>query len=106
MADCVRGHYLSLPQYERCFQMPRVHHDPPYEAEHATYMKDQVEEMVAEVYTAQERMFDDFCRKLDATYYPLNNNIGWLSKFMEELAESGLHSFHYHRQQKQITKRE
>ena len=41
--------------------------------------------MVTEVVTAQERMFDDFYRKLDATYYPLNNNIAWLTKFMEEL---------------------
>ena len=41
--------------------------------------------MVTEVVIAQERMFDDFYRKLDATYYPLNNNIGWFRKFMEEL---------------------
>ncbi|KAF3569431.1 hypothetical protein DY000_02014944 [Brassica cretica] len=67
------------------FQMPKVHLDPPYPTKPVTSRKYQVEEMIAEVYTAQERMFDDFCRSLDATYYPLNNSIRWLRKCMEEL---------------------
>lgn len=43
------------------------------------------EDMIDDIVTAHERMFDDFCRRLYATCYPLNNNIGWLSKCMEEL---------------------
>lgn len=35
--------------------------------------------------TAQERMFDEFYKKIDAIYFPLSNSIGWLHTCMEEL---------------------
>lgn len=85
MVDIMGGFYMSLPKYERCFQMPRDYHDPCYHHKPKTYRRDQVEDMIDDIVTAHERMFDDFCRRLYATCYPLNNNIGWLSKCMEEL---------------------
>ncbi|KAG2251092.1 hypothetical protein Bca52824_081228 [Brassica carinata] len=38
-----------------------------------------------DIATANDRMFDEFYRKIDAIYFPLSNSIASLSQRMEEL---------------------
>ena len=47
--------------------------------------KDHVEELIANIATTNCRTFDEFYKKIDAIYFPLNNSIAPLSHRMEEL---------------------
>ncbi|KAG2328635.1 hypothetical protein Bca52824_011363 [Brassica carinata] len=84
VADTLGGRYQSLPQYERCFEMPRVHPTPPYLPEANTYTRDLVKDLIEDVFKAQDRIFDEFYKKIDAIYFPLDNSVSWLSKCMDE----------------------
>ncbi|KAF2587763.1 hypothetical protein F2Q70_00038935 [Brassica cretica] len=46
-----------------------------------------LEEMIAGVYTSQEVNMDDFNRRLDEIYYPLDIQISWVHKCIENLGE-------------------
>ncbi|KAL0723121.1 hypothetical protein Bca4012_037720 [Brassica carinata] len=49
VADTLGGRYQSLPQYERCFEMPRVHPTPPYLPEANTYTRDLVKDLIENI---------------------------------------------------------
>ncbi|KAF2586593.1 hypothetical protein F2Q70_00036436 [Brassica cretica] len=51
------------------------------------YTKDEMNEMFYGVCGAQEKNEGDFQMKLDGVYYPLNDNISWLTTFMEEMRQ-------------------
>uniref|UniRef100_M4FBX7 Uncharacterized protein n=1 Tax=Brassica campestris TaxID=3711 RepID=M4FBX7_BRACM len=58
MADKSGGKYLSLLQYEGCFQMPGVRppvHYPPARS----YSKDNIEELLNDISTSKNIMFDE-----------------------------------------------
>lgn len=91
MENILGGCYLSLPQYEGSFQMPRVHPTPDFPPGHATYNIDHVKELIIDVSTAYDRMIDEFYKNVDAIYFSLNNSIAWYQKYGRARAESGLH---------------
>ncbi|KAF2546962.1 hypothetical protein F2Q70_00021716 [Brassica cretica] len=84
MADSAEGKYMSLPQYERCFHLPRVlhpiHYPPP-----SSYNKDNIEELLNNISISRRKMFDEFYEKIDDVYFPLVNPIAGLESRMKEL---------------------
>ncbi|KAF3593258.1 hypothetical protein DY000_02021883 [Brassica cretica] len=48
---------------------------------------DEINEMFYGVCGAQEKNAGDFQMKLDGVYYPLNDNISWLTTWMEEMRQ-------------------
>ena len=70
MDDKSGGKYLSLPQYEGCFQMPGVRppvHYPPA----SSYNKDNIEELLNDISTSRNKMFDEFYENIDDVYFPM-----------------------------------
>ncbi|KAF3502469.1 hypothetical protein F2Q69_00041784 [Brassica cretica] len=51
------------------------------------YTKDEINEMFYGVCGAQEKSEGDFQMELDGVYYPLNDNISWLTTCMEEMRQ-------------------
>ncbi|WZZ60425.1 hypothetical protein YC2023_060532 [Brassica napus] len=49
------------------------------------YTKDEINEMFYGVCGEQEKNKEDFQMKLDGVYYPLNDNISWLTTCMDEV---------------------
>ena len=69
--------YLCLPGHARLFTQTKLVPE--------IYSKDEINEMLYGVCGAQGRNEDDFQIKLDGVYYPLNDNISWLTTCMEEM---------------------
>ncbi|KAL0773207.1 hypothetical protein Bca101_038358 [Brassica carinata] len=70
--ECAEGMvsvYLSLPRYN-------VHQRRQPDPEQLV-TKDMHEDMIAGVYTSQERMMEDTNGRLDVIYYPIGSIIGW-----------------------------
>ena len=70
--ECAEGMvsvYLSLPRYN---VQQRRQPDPKQ-----LVTKDMHEDMIAGVYTSQERMMEDTNGRLDVIYYPIVSIIGW-----------------------------
>ncbi|KAL0802660.1 hypothetical protein Bca101_057836 [Brassica carinata] len=72
--------YLSLPQYNGQFKMRKP------DSRHLVTNR-MLEEVIAGVYTSQERMMDDNNERLDGIYYPLDGSIGWTNKCINDLKE-------------------
>ena len=88
MADISGGQYLSLPQYEGCFQMPGVHPTTPLipSPEEDKYTKDEVMEIMQKVMTDQDMMYDKIHQTMDRLFYPLHKIIASIRKTMEEVS--------------------
>lgn len=76
---------VNLQHYEGCFQMHGVQHTTSYPPEPATNSTNHVEDLIAYISKANDRMFDKFYRKIGAINFSLSNSIASLSKSMEEL---------------------
>ncbi|KAF3535391.1 hypothetical protein F2Q69_00023147 [Brassica cretica] len=68
--------YLCLTEHARSFTQTKIVPE--------IYTKDEISEMFYGVCGAQEKHEGDFRMKLDGVYYPLNDNISWLTTCMEE----------------------
>ena len=106
MADSAGGKYLSLPQYERCFHLPRIlhpiHYPPP-----SSYNKDNIEELLNDISISRRKMFDEFYEKIDDVYFPLVYPIAELESRMKELKlKVDLAHKTIHMQQLEVTKGE
>ncbi|KAF3497092.1 hypothetical protein DY000_02053310 [Brassica cretica] len=71
--------YLCLPEHARLFTQTKLVPE--------IYSKDEINEMLYGVCGAQGKNEDDFQIKLDGVYYPLNDNISWLTTCMEEMRD-------------------
>ncbi|KAF3534930.1 hypothetical protein DY000_02041366 [Brassica cretica] len=71
--------YLCLPEHARLFTQTKLVPE--------IYTKDDINEMFYGVCEAQEKNEGDLQMKLDGLYYPLNYNISWLTKCMEEMRQ-------------------
>ena len=71
--------YLCLPEHARSFTQNKLVPE--------IYPKDEINEMFYGVCGAQEKNEGDFQIKFDGMYYPLNDNISWLTTCMEEMRQ-------------------
>ena len=71
--------YICLPEHERSFTQTKL---VP-----AIYTKDEINEMLYGICGAQGKNEDDFQKKLDGVYYPLNDNISWLTTCLDEMRQ-------------------
>ncbi|KAF3538702.1 hypothetical protein F2Q69_00021626 [Brassica cretica] len=71
--------YLCLQEHARSFTQIKLVPE--------IYIKDEINEMFYVVCGAQEKNEGDFQMKLDGVYYPLNDNISWLTTCMEEMMQ-------------------
>ena len=56
MADILESRYRSLPEYEGCFKMLGFHPTPSYPPELATYSRDHIRDLIADIFIAWDRM--------------------------------------------------
>ncbi|KAG5398139.1 hypothetical protein IGI04_019953 [Brassica rapa subsp. trilocularis] len=71
--------YLCLREHARSFTQNKLVPE--------IYTKDEIKEMFYGVCGAQENNEGDFQMKFDGVYYPLNDNISWLTTCMEEMRQ-------------------
>ncbi|KAF3549083.1 hypothetical protein DY000_02006987 [Brassica cretica] len=71
--------YICLPEHDISFTQTKLVPD--------IYTKDEINEMFYGVCGDQEKNKEDFQMKLDGVYYPLNDNISWLTTCMEEMRQ-------------------
>ena len=56
-------------------------------AEQATYIKAEIDELVADIYRAMRTTYDYHSKRLDDIYYPFNNNISWLTTRTDDMKQ-------------------
>ncbi|KAF3535505.1 hypothetical protein F2Q69_00023238 [Brassica cretica] len=71
--------YVCLPEHASSFTQTKLVPE--------IYTKDEINEMFYGVCGAKEKYESDFQMKLDGVYYPLNDNISWLTRCMEEMRQ-------------------
>ncbi|KAF3534152.1 hypothetical protein DY000_02039936 [Brassica cretica] len=71
--------YICLPKHEKSFIQTKLVPE--------IYTKDEISEMLYGICGAQGKKEDDFQMKLDGVYYPLNDNISWLTTCLEEMRQ-------------------
>ncbi|KAF3568671.1 hypothetical protein DY000_02015860 [Brassica cretica] len=69
--------YICLPEHANLFTQTKLVPE--------IYTKDEINEMFYGVCGEQENNKEAFQMKLDGVYYPLNDNISWLTTCMEEM---------------------
>lgn len=71
--------YICLPE--------RAEGYTPYTPQSDTYTKDEIDQMIQGICGAQGRLEDDFYRNIEDVYFPINDNIGWLTTLTYEMKQ-------------------
>lgn len=76
----MNGHiHICLPEYAERTTKTMLEPD--------TYIKAEIDDMVQGIYRAQELSQDDYYKRLDDVYNPINNIIIWLTTQMDEMKQ-------------------
>lgn len=71
MVDISGGKYMSLPQYERCFQMPRISPTPTPSPEEDRYTRNEVMEIMKKAMVDHDKIMHLMNQTMYMFFFPL-----------------------------------